>query len=44
MGIIFLLDNQETRDKHQWLFHKIFAVIMINIYLIFVVNHNFNIH
>lgn len=44
MDIVFLLDNQETRDEHQWLFHNIFAIIMINIYFTFVVNHNFNIH
>jgi len=44
MDIVFLLDNQETRDEHQWLFHDIFAIIMINIYFTFVVNHNFNIH
>jgi len=42
MDIVFLLDNQETRDEHQWLFHNIFAIIMINIYFTFVVNHNFN--
>jgi len=43
MNIVFLLDNQETREKHQWLFHNIFAIIMININFTFVVNHNFNI-
>lgn len=37
MDIIFLLDNQETREEHQWLFHIIFAIIMINIYFTFVV-------
>jgi len=43
MDIVFLLDNQETREKHQRLFYNIFAIIMINIYFTFVVNHNFNI-